>query len=554
MPRKTLQEIADSYKDTTSSNIPISKNIHKKTLQEIADDYDISKTKLPSVQTYLRGEDITGVPDTTEYKKGLREKAREFWQTEKKQPDESWIDFSKRQLTGARKGTVSTLTGISSLGERAVKGIGRFITPKEYEETLGFEAPEETGAEKLIPEEWRTAEEGERLGFAMEQIAEFFVPLTKVGKIEKIGKLGETIKVSKAEEFITKFLKIEDIPKKIAKKKIYSTTAKGLEKGTEFTGRLAAQEGELGKEELIGGFGAIALGGVLTKTGSYFIKSLPNTLMRRAVGQSKKTITTGEDVSKYMLEKRKFGSPENMLKESKIEINKLTARLDKISPMAKKMPKEIEDKLRVKFLAEGIPDKQITYKIEEIASNWTVEKNILNQIKEFSTQGLSSKKMAKKFQNAMNRTRRELEKESKTAGIIDKTAPSKYIALYKEVLFKKALEENFSKGSKLFKKDMKLNDIFNFVSKWITPMIIGGVATGSPLGMGVGILTQKALTSSKILSGFGIFLSSKLTIALGSILQKMSPAEKAIFAKVIKQIIDKSKGDEKDRLETLMEK
>src|SRR3990167_2878923 len=93
--------------------------------------------------------------------------------------------------TGAGKGIISTLTGVSSLGERMLKGIGRAVTPKPFEKALGFEKEKMTAAERLVPEALRTpAGTAEKIGFAGEQIAEFFVPggvSTKVGKALETG-------------------------------------------------------------------------------------------------------------------------------------------------------------------------------------------------------------------------------------------------------------------------------------------------------------------------------------------------------------------------------
>src|SRR3990167_1034744 len=71
-------------------------------------------------------------------------------------------------LKGAGKGVLSTLTGASALGERMIKGIGRAVTPKAYEEALEFAPEEKTSAEQLIKEEWRTPKTSEeRIGFGV---------------------------------------------------------------------------------------------------------------------------------------------------------------------------------------------------------------------------------------------------------------------------------------------------------------------------------------------------------------------------------------------------
>jgi hypothetical protein len=87
---------------------------------------------------------------------------------------------------GVIKGGVSTLTGLSSLGERGIKAVGRLLTPKSLEKSFGFEKTEQTSAEKMIPERLRTPYgTAEKIGFGAEQIAEFLIPSSKVAKLEK---------------------------------------------------------------------------------------------------------------------------------------------------------------------------------------------------------------------------------------------------------------------------------------------------------------------------------------------------------------------------------
>ena len=130
--------------------------------------------------------------------------------------------LSKRVGTegiGVAKGGLSSLVGLSSLGERGIKFAGRVVTPKKFEERLGFskfEEGEKTSAEEIVPEEIRTAGEGEKIGFAIEQIAEFFIPipglrgakasiyLNRANKLRKLSKTSKARKVSKAVDVLAK--------------------------------------------------------------------------------------------------------------------------------------------------------------------------------------------------------------------------------------------------------------------------------------------------------------------------------------------------------------
>lgn len=105
------------------------------------------------------------------------------------QPEEEGVAGFQGVGTGIGKGLVSTFRGGSGLGEKIVKGVGRFFTPKSLEKKLGFEKTETTGAEEVIPEELITPKgTAEKIGFFGEQIAEFFIPS---GAITKAGKVAE---------------------------------------------------------------------------------------------------------------------------------------------------------------------------------------------------------------------------------------------------------------------------------------------------------------------------------------------------------------------------
>lgn len=104
-------------------------------------------------------------------------------------------------LVGAGKGALSTIRGLSSLGERVVTGIGRAITPEKYEEQLGFAKKEKTSAEELISEEITEAKGGaEKAGKFVEQVAEFAIPASKVSKatkgLTKLQRLGSRVLTS----------------------------------------------------------------------------------------------------------------------------------------------------------------------------------------------------------------------------------------------------------------------------------------------------------------------------------------------------------------------
>ena len=92
---------------------------------------------------------------------------------------------------GAGKGVISSATGMSSLGERALRGATKALLPKSLESKFGVEGKlEKTSAEQLVPEQLRKPEgTAQKIGFGAVKIAEFLIPSSKIAKIEKGRKL-----------------------------------------------------------------------------------------------------------------------------------------------------------------------------------------------------------------------------------------------------------------------------------------------------------------------------------------------------------------------------
>lgn len=80
-------------------------------------------------------------------------------------------------IIGAGKGLLSTVKGASSLGEKVLQAPLKAV---------GMKFEEQTGAEKLISEELTEAKGGfQKAGKFIEQVAEFAIPATKIGKVTK---------------------------------------------------------------------------------------------------------------------------------------------------------------------------------------------------------------------------------------------------------------------------------------------------------------------------------------------------------------------------------
>jgi hypothetical protein len=162
----------------------------------------------PSYQSVISGiskeyEPVEATADNVE------DEIRNLRATRTKRPqEEEGVKGLAGVAVGAGKGVVSTLKGASSLGEKMIKGIGRFITPKGLEDDLGFAKTDKTAAEELIPEEWTEAKgTAEKIGKGIEQIGELFIPvpgLAAVGKVAKGTKLLSKAGLAGSGKFIIK--------------------------------------------------------------------------------------------------------------------------------------------------------------------------------------------------------------------------------------------------------------------------------------------------------------------------------------------------------------
>ena len=411
----------------------------------------------------------------------------------------------KQVVKGAGKGVLSTLVGASGLGERLTKGLGRLITPKRFEKALGFEAPEKTGAEQLISEELRTPETtAEKVGFGIEQVAEFFVPGAKVGKLGKLAKAGVV--------------------------------------GAEVAGRTALQTGDIGKEELIAGVTAPIVGGILSKAGAALFKKLPERLVRKAIGQSKKELLAGKDVSKFALDKKKFGTGQSILSESESQIETLS---NKISANLKSIP-VTQSKISVKNIADDVARK-----INEQGGNITTQEvrdiiiklapqakgllgkpttgllnaNYLRQSvdKTLGDRGFLTAQLPfnKEVLRTFTNTLREQVKEKAPKGTREL-----FDDLSSEITLRNALTENLTKEQ--LSKGLGLTDI----------MVGLGFGAGGGIAPAIGAVgAKKVLESRPFLTGAGITLDQLSKLA--PILEKLTPAERGAISQVIQQLLNK---------------
>lgn len=254
---------------------------------------------------------------------------------------------------GIAKGAISTLTGASSLGERFLKGLGRLVTPKQFEGTLGFqkfETEEKTSAEKLVPESIRTPVGGaQKLGFGAEQIAEFFIPVAGQEKALAIG-------ANLAKEMPAGLKTITKLAPLAAKESV------------EFGGKTAVQTGgdtEATKNAML--LGALTPVGaeILSSTAKAIFPKLSKFLeeinLRLTPTQKQNLGKRLDEVTAFLSQKKIIGSP----KQRTVKINEITSNL--------------EDKFQAFLTTEAssrtVPKEQVISELERLKQIYKVHRD-----------------------------------------------------------------------------------------------------------------------------------------------------------------------------------
>ena len=434
---------------------------------------------------------------------------------------------------GAAKGVLSTLTGISSISERALDSMGRIVTPKKYEKALGFEKTDKKSAELLIPEKYRSPNEdstAEKIGFYGEQVAEWFIPWTKTAKVEKgvnaLSKLTKTGKVVK----------------------------NFAGEATETIARQASQTGEINKDTITTGIGVpiinkvISKSGILTKAGESLFGKLPEWLIKQAIPLKPKQIRAGVDVSKYALENKRFGTAQSLFDKSSTEINKLNS--------------SINNKLLKESYAIGrpIPNTNLPLIFDDVAKKLNsdgaditgneVKKIVINLAKQ--SKGLIGEKNLN-IGNT-NRLRQSLDKTLGDKGFLMSELP-----FNKEVLknvtnaLREKVKSSVPSTRSLFDRFTKEITIKEALSNKLstkagsqsinfTDLLIGAgtfAGTDDPFKAIAATGGRAFLRSAPLLTGVGITLNQLKKI--GPVLEKLNPAENKILSDTIRSILSNSK-------------
>ena len=256
------------------------------------------------------------------------EKTDSFLETAKKVFMAPYQAMAEASIGGA-KGILSTLRGVSTVGEKAIKK----VMPSELESFFGFE-PEKTVAERMITPEMTKAKGAfQQIGKTTEQIGEYMIPVA--GEVRALKWLLTPVKSA-----------------------------------AEFAGKTALQTGgdiEKTKEAaIIGGVGGMVspiLGGIKKFVSETVPEKLYSQIFKTAVddlGAAYRTVSKGEalnpTLAKEALNKGLKGSSQNMAVYAFQKLDQIEGQVQKaVTDKTKQIV--IENKVAYKNVLKTIKDQ-----------------------------------------------------------------------------------------------------------------------------------------------------------------------------------------------------
>lgn len=408
--------------------------------------------------------------------------------------------------TGVAKGEISTVKGLGSLGEtilnqtagrvvNAIRGKG-FVPTNQNIYGKGGTMEQKLG-DKLQPKG-----AAENLGFGAEKVAEFAVPGTKVaGMTEGAGLLARSV-------------------------------ADGVTGG----GIAAIQNGAVDKNAITTGAVSAALPGVgagLNKIGGALTEYLPKRLIQSAIGQSKKELMAGKDISSYVLSKGKFGTADGIINSSQEAISSLSKT---IGDNLKSSSEIINRNDVLQKVVDVINEQGGQIKKQEVYDNVV---RIAPQVK-----GLLNKKTLTLAE--ANKLRQSLDQTLGDRGFLTSQLPySKTILRLFDNNLRGSVQELAPAGTKdMFKelsKEITLRDsLLERVSSQARNQPLngfdlllgsGGFLGGGPVGAAMSVAAKKAIQS--VIGKTGIAQILDYSSKLGPILNKLAPEEKAFIQSLI---------------------
>jgi hypothetical protein len=305
--------------------------------------------------------------------------------------------------------------------------------------------------------------------------------------------------------------------------------------GVEMGSRSAAEGNEgidvlkdAGKGALLGG--AIQGGFEGTKAVRESFAKLPSRLIRSATGQSKKAILAGQDLTKYVLDNKKIGTAESLIKQSQEQIDKAsniinqnlqqstgTVAVDDIFDRISKSEEASNALLSIDDIKDTV--KALAPQSRKLIEKGQLTLSEANKLRSLLDRTIgdrgflvSQQPLNKQLLREFSNTLRETVKTQAPEG-----TRSAFNTLANEIRLRDALAEKVARGSR--------NQIISFGD--LIGGGIGGVAGGIPGAIvGAGVKRIIESTGAKTATAVSIDQIAKL-------LRKLDPAEQALITSII---------------------
>lgn len=417
---------------------------------------------------------------------------------------------------GALKGVGSTLAGASELGEKIlIRPLDKVLPGKRMTSDTA------TSAENLgIKEAVRPTNSPQKLGFGVEQIAEFFIPggaATKAGKaVEASNILTKTPKLKAAAELV----------------------AKALAEGGIASGQVALQEGEVNKGTLATGVATAALspvGGAFQKV----TEKLPKSLWTQVLNRTSKMVEKNPNLEKQAAELGIAGSRKKILSVAKENIQRIETELDDLlvgsqGSIEGKQLSSYLDELRESYKA--IPGEEAAVSTIENIQNGIVNKGVLNP----------------KEANELKRTIYEKIANSYGKGTLEVPAKAEAQKMLARGL-KQEIEKVIPEAKSLNEKQAVYLQVKKAIDRVLNQPRKGIAGTGIGWydlmlgGIGLGATGGDYETAAKLVVGKKLIESATIRTGVAKMFQyfnNLSPTKKAMFYNALKGSIGQITQDD----------
>jgi len=426
-------------------------------------------------------------------------------------------------LAGFGKGVISTLTGLSSLGQRGAAAIGIPLAKgiNVNGQTIGGFRGGQSSAQQLIPEEYRKPEGlPQKIGFGTEQVAEFLVP---GGVGTKVGAAASKLPV------------LASAPK--VAQKFVPLAARGAAEAGLAAGQVSAQRGTTegsGTAAAIGGL--IPFGGALASKLGSAARKVPQTAWNAILKRTPTEAAKSPNLPSLAVKTGLVGGARSLLKQAEENIQSIEVSLDEILKPAK-------GRVNANSVASYLDDLKESYgRIPGEESSVAVIDSIAADIRR-------RKSMTPAQANRLKQDIYALIKRSYGKGTME--VPAKQEA-QKAVAagLKREIERVVPEAKSLTERQAVYIQIRNAIEKrlarqegkgiagtgvGIYDLMLGGIgtaygaSTGSPLAGIAAVAGKKLLEAPATLSRI-----AKSTDALARYFDSLSPTKKALFYDAIR--------------------